>query len=221
MIKSAMLLRFFSRKQTSISLACASIYLLTLTLSSYMSFRWMRGGFWYRWWDILHVRMLSPTCSAQNVFYGVSPIRVSCDDRRLAEWINLKLKDKTPLLPIVIPAQTLFYRTLAFGPKRKKYLTITWNDFMNRRQSLQSAQEIARLDKARQCELISGMAILLFRTPKETMRSSAALFGKQGDLGSFEQEAIEKTILAVPGGGCFDRHETKYKQQLVVLLSGR
>jgi hypothetical protein len=203
------------------AILCATCLLLMLGLVGWKVFTRTRGFYWFRWWEIVSLSAADPLCSAKDVFKGVWPLRITCEDRKLAAWIISKMRGVPTRTPIVVPAQALFYRVESFNENRVKYLTITWNDFMNRQISVQSARQIAMLNDMSMCNDISRFAILLFRTPNSTMVGSARNFSPNQGIEGFEQEEIESMISKLSGEACFHRYETSYKGQAVILFVGR
>ena len=146
----------------------------------------------FRWWDIVEIKKESEFCSSKE-FDNIRSLKITCKDKEIAKWL-IKQKDENRIdFLSIIPAHTLFYNLKNFEHKKIEYLTVAWNDFSNRKKSIQKINYIFNLIPEN-CLGDKTVTFILFPTSRSTMDGSRINF-KQKDESIFSQKFIENKII--------------------------
>ena len=180
-----------------------------------------RGPYLFRWWDVVEDKIYDQYCSASPVFVNTSPLLTNCNNTKIGEWIStLTLSNAVkPKRVAIIPAQALFYKTKGLPTGRISYLSISWNDFVNRRKALDSMRFFVSMDKNKECGLLSDVEFIVFRTSTATLVGSWSNFGKASGLPAkmFEQSRIE-ALATTELVNCFVVHQRTFGHQTVDVI---
>ena len=183
----------------------------------------VRGDSVYRWWDILDVARKEEKCEGYGVFRGTLGLRVLCDDRKVGDDINKQIrshgKKKSGYMPVVIPAQTLFYRLEAVNKERLDGMIVTWNDFMKREAVVSAVELHKRIETDYYCENERGLVVMLFETSRQTLEGSLGNFGKNQEMTEYPQFIIEGLFKREVGGKCVKRQVYEYRKGRVFVLT--
>ena len=146
----------------------------------------------FRWWDIVEIKKDSRKCKSYD-FNETKFLKISCREYEIAKWLKAQKGQENIDILSIVPAQTLFYRLKGFNHKKTKYLTVTWNDFSNRKKANEKFNYL--LDSIKEdCSGNQRVVFILFPTSESTINGSKQNF-KSAKEQIFIQEKIENTLL--------------------------
>lgn len=146
----------------------------------------------FRWWDLIEIKKQDELCSS-NQFNGLRFLKITCKDFKIAKWIKEQKGQQDVDYFAVIPAQALFYKLRDFEHEKLKYLTITWNDFSNRKKALRSINKI--FDSiGENCAGENRIAFVLIPTSDATIEGSKINFQDKKTT-IFSQSIIEDKLI--------------------------
>lgn len=146
----------------------------------------------FRWWDLIEIKKDEATCESDD-FTDLRFLSITCKDSKIGKWVREQKGIKNIDYFAVIPAQALFYKLKGFQHEKIKYLTVTWNDFSNRKKSYMKLNSIFNSIKEN-CEGEKTVVFLLFPTSDLTMKGSKINFKSKKEK-LFTQERIEEEII--------------------------
>ena len=187
----------------------------------------VRNGMLFAWWDIVSIPYKENLCTAPKTMNGIWPLLMSCHDVLTAKWIDEVIEtsniDKS-FAVAVVPAQTLFYNINNLGKRRIRYLTVTWNDFMNKKKAVEQVERVASLSKGRLCKQLGKLIIIYFPTSRKTMVGSFTNFGNNERLEEFSQYNIEQTINSLDKNKCvqiFTQKKSFGIKAKIIIINGK
>ena len=148
----------------------------------------------YRWWDIVEIRKNSEQCLSDD-FNGTKFLKITCRDYEIGKWIKSHIGQNNIDILSVVPAQTLYYRLKGLKHNKTKYLTVTWNDFSNRKKAFERFNYLIESIQ-KDCSGDKRVVFILFPTSETTINTSKSLFTSETEQ-IFSQEIIEDELINI------------------------